>query len=178
MIKEALLFLVGIVVGGMNAIAGGGMLLGFPVLLAAGLSPLVANITSNIVVLPGQLTSAFGYRRYMRKLPARYLILLIPCLVGAAAGAIVLRHTSSARFQGSGTRLDLVCCPAIYFAAALALPFAPTYSSRRSRSLGVLLIIALALLPTAFYGGYFGAGFGFIMLAFFKLHERCITSTK
>ena len=99
MIKEIVLFLVGIIVGSMNAIAGGGMLLGFPVLLAAGLSPLVANITGNIVILPGQLTSAFGYRRYLRKLPARYLVLLIPCILGGIGGALVLRHTSNARFQ-------------------------------------------------------------------------------
>jgi len=173
MLKEILLFVVGIVVGVMNSIAGGGMLLGFPVLLAAGLSPLVANITSNIVILPGQLASAFGYHRYLRKLPPRYLILLVPCLVGGVAGALVLRHTSNARFQ------ELV--PGLILFAVLLFTFQPIlhlhlrrHISRRSRNMRTLLIIAVALLPTAFYGGYFGAGFGFIMLAFLsftKLHD-------
>ena len=173
MIKELLLFLTGIIVGSMNAIAGGGMLLGFPVLLAAGLSPLTANITGNLVILPGQLTSAFGYRRYLGKLPARYLILLLPCVIGGAGGALLLRHTSNARFQ------ELV--PGLILFAVLLFAFQPIlhfhlrkHISQRSRNLRRLLVIAVALLPTAFYGGYFGPGFGFIMLAFLsftKLHD-------
>jgi uncharacterized membrane protein YfcA len=164
-IKEILLFLTGIVVGIMNAIAGGGMLLGFPVLLLAGLSPLAANITGNVVLLPGQLTSVFGYRRFMRKLPPRYLILLLPCLIGGAVGALVLRHTSNTRFQ------ELV--PGLILFAVLLFTFQPflhfhlrRHIAQRSRNYRSLILIAVALLPTAFYGGYFGAGFGFIMLAF------------
>ena len=53
MLTDILLLLVGVVVGAMNAIAGGGMLLGFPVLLAVGLPALVANASSAVVVLPG-----------------------------------------------------------------------------------------------------------------------------
>lgn len=173
MLKDVVLFLVGIVVGSMNAIGGGGMLLGFPVLLATGLSPLVANITSNIVVLPGQITSAFGYRRYIKKLSPRYLILLASCLIGGAIGALLLRNTSDARFQ------DLV--PILVLFAVLLFAFQPLlhfhlrrHIRGRSQNFRTLLIIALALLPTAIYGGYFGAGFGFIMLAFLsftKLHD-------
>jgi uncharacterized membrane protein YfcA len=39
---DIILFFTGIIVGVMNAVAGGGMLIGFPVLLATGLTPLVA----------------------------------------------------------------------------------------------------------------------------------------
>lgn len=173
MVKDVFLFLVGIVVGGMNAIGGGGMLIGFPVLLAAGLSPLVANITSNIVVLPGQMSSAYGYRRYIRKLPARYLILLLSCIVGGAIGALLLRNTSDSRFK------DLV--PLLVLFAVLLFAFQPLlhfhlrrHIKRRSQNIRTLVFIALALFPTAIYGGYFGAGFGFIMLAFLsftKLHD-------
>jgi uncharacterized membrane protein YfcA len=173
MIKEVLLFLVGILVGAMNAIGGGGMLIGFPVLLAAGLSPLVANITSNIIVLPGQLTSAFGYRRYIRKVPARYLILLVSCIVGGTAGALVLRHTSSARF-GSLVPLLIIFAVLLFTLQPLLHRHLRRHISKRSHNIRSLLIISLALLPTAFYGGYFGAGFGFIMLAFLsftKLHD-------
>jgi uncharacterized membrane protein YfcA len=159
------LFLVGIIVGAMNAIAGGGMLIGFPVMLAAGMSPLVANITGNVVLLPGQLSSAFGYRKYLRKVPKRYLILLLPCLVGGTIGALVLRHTSSNQFE----RL----VPGLILFAVLLFTFQPLlhlhlrrHISKRSRDMQTLWFIALALLPTAAYGGYFGPGFGFIMLAF------------
>jgi uncharacterized membrane protein YfcA len=165
MLKELILVAVGIIVGAMNAIGGGGMLIGFPVLLAAGLSPLAANITSNIVVLPGQITSSFGYRHYLRSLPKRYLLLLISCAVGAFIGAILLRHTSSSRFQAVAPLL--VIFAVLLFAMQPLLHFhLHKHIQKRSRDLRLLGLIALALLPTAIYGGYFGAGFGFIMLAF------------
>ena len=176
MLKEIVLFLVGLVVGGMNSIAGGGMLIGFPVLLAAGLSPLVANVTSNVVILPGQISSAFGYRKYLRKLPRSYLFLSIPCAIGAAIGALILRHTPSSSFQ------HLV--PFLIVLAILLFIFQPFLHAHIHRHLHgptkhrqrvqPLVIIGLAMLPLSIYGGYFGAGFGFVMLAllgFTKLQD-------
>lgn len=171
--QNILLFGAGILVGGMNAIAGGGMLIGFPVLLAAGLPALAANMTSNVVVLPGALSSAFGYRRYVRKVPLRYLLLIVPCILGGAVGAIILRNTPADKFQ------HLV--PALVLFAVVLFAFQPflhfhlnRHLHGRIKGIGSLLFIALALLPVAIYGGYFGAGFGFIMLAFLgftKLHD-------
>lgn len=160
-----LLFAVGIVTGAMNSIAGGGMLLGFPVLLAAGVPVLNANATTNIIVLPGQMASAFGYRKHLRKLPPQYLVLLVPCMIGAAIGAYVLKHTSNEDFQ------HLV--PGLILLAVLLFAFQPYLHSRlhrhirsRNKDGRTLALICLALLPLSVYGGYFGAGFGFIMLAF------------
>lgn len=174
--KDVLLFLVGIVTGSMNAIAGGGMLIGFPALLAAGMSPLAANITTNIIILPGQLSSAFGYRKFIRKAPSSYLLLLIPSAVGAAIGAVILRKTPSSSFQ------HLV--PALILIAILLFIFQPflqahvhrhlTGSAKHRQRLRPLVLIAIAMVPLSIYGGYFGAGFGFVMLAllgFSKLHD-------
>lgn len=173
MVTDIALVLVGILVGAMNAVAGGGILLGFPVLLAAGLSPLVANITSNIVVVPGQLSSIFGYRKFLKKLPGRYLYLLIPCFIGGILGALLLRMTSSDKFQ------ELI--PVLIVSAVLLFAIQPfvhlhlhRHITKKRQDLLPLILISLALLPTAIYGGYFGAGFGFIMLAFLgftRLHE-------
>lgn len=170
---ELLLFLAGILVGGMNAIAGGGMLLGFPVLLAAGLPPLVANATGHLVVLPGQLGAVFGYRKYLRRLPRQYLILLLPCLLGGALGAIILRHTPSSSFEQLVP--GLVLFAVLLFALQPYLHFhLKTHMAKRSKKVKPIVLIALALLPVATYAGYFGPGFGFIMLAFLsftKLHD-------
>lgn len=173
MLHDIVLFLVGIVVGVMNAIAGGGMLLGFPVLLGFGLSPLAANVTSNVVVLPGSISSAYGYRRYIRKIPSRYLMLVIPCVIGAAIGAFILRNTPGDRFQ------QIV--PALIGFAVILFAFQPflhlhlhRHIHKKAGGLRSLLLISLAFLPATIYGGYFGAGFGFIMLAFLgftKLNE-------
>lgn len=173
MITDIVLVLVGILVGAMNAIAGGGMLVGFPVLLAVGLPPLTANVTSNLVVLPGSLSSAYGYRRYIRKVPRRYMLLIIPCIIGAAIGALILRNTTPTKFG------DLVPALVLFAVALFAIqPFIHFHLHRhirgKTKSRLTLALISLALLPVAIYGGYFGAGFGFIMLAFLgftSLHD-------
>jgi len=173
MLQDILLVLVGIVVGSMNAIAGGGTLIGFPMLLAVGLPALAANITSNIVVLPGSLSSAFGYRSYIRKVPIRYALLMIPCIIGATIGALLLRNTPSARF---GQLIPfLVLFSVILFAFQPLIHFhLHRHIHGKSKGYLPLLFIGIALLPVAVYGGYFGAGFGFIMLAFLgftSLHD-------
>lgn len=173
MTNDIILFAVGILVGGMNSIAGGGMLIGFPVLMAFGMPPIAANVTSNVVIMPGSLSSVYGYRKYMRKISYRYLLLLIPCVIGAAIGAIILRNTSGDDFQK--------IVPALVGFAVVLFAFQPLlhfhlhrHIHGRQKGWISLLIIAVALIPVAIYGGYFGAGFGFIMLAFLgftKLHE-------
>jgi len=170
---ELLLFLVGIVTGAMNAIAGGGMLIGFPVLVALGVPPLFANATGNIVTLPGQLTSAIGYRNYLRKVPKRYALLLIPCFLGAAAGALTLRHTPADHFA------RLVPGLVLFGVGLFALqPYMHHYLQKHLKaprqSAVSLIMLGLALLVVCFYGGYFGPGLGFLMLAllsFTNLHD-------
>ncbi len=163
--KDIILFLIGIAVGGMNAIAGGGLLLGFPVLLATGLSALAANATGNIVVLPGQLASAYGYRKYLKTVPKRYVLLLIPCVVGALLGAYLLRKTPGSDFE---TYVPWLLLLAVGLFALQ--PFLHKHLHRHMKSkqkpIKPLVFIALALIPLAIYGGYFGAGFGFVILAF------------
>lgn len=162
---ELILFLTGIVVGAMNAVAGGGMLIGFPMMVALGVPPLTANATGSIITAPGQLASAWGYRTYIRRIPRRFIILVPPLLIGAAAGALTLRNTSASDFA------QLV--PWLVLFGVLLFAFQPfihlhlkQHIRGKKKALPPLLLIALAMLPLAFYGGYFGAGFGFIMLAF------------
>jgi uncharacterized membrane protein YfcA len=160
-----LLFLVGIIVGAMNAVAGGGMLIGFPIMLAVGMPPLVATATTNIVVLPGQLSSAFAYRKFLNKLPLKYILLLIPCMVGAAIGATILRHTSSARF-GHLIPLLILFAVVLFTVQPLIHLHLRRHIAKRSKNNRTLLLIGLSLLPLSIYAGYFGPGFGFLMLAF------------
>lgn len=141
------------------------MLIGFPIMVALGIPPLVANATANVITAPGQLTSAFGYRRYLRRVPRRFAILIVPLVIGAAAGALTLRQTSANDFE----RIIpwLVLFGVVLFAFQPLLHFHVRQHLRgKHRTLTPLFWIALATLPLAFYGGYFGAGFGFLMLAF------------
>jgi uncharacterized membrane protein YfcA len=168
MLHDIILFFAGIVVGGMNAVAGGGMLIGFPVLIALGLPPLVANATANVVVLPGNFAAAVGYRKYLRRVPRSYLLLLIPASAGATIGALVLRHTSFSDFQRY--------IPILIIFAAVLFAFQPFLynfvhnhvhgTKKNKKNLRPLVYISGAVFVLSIYGGYFGAGFGFVMLAF------------
>lgn len=170
---EIILFCLGIVIGGMNAIAGGGMLLGFPALVALGVPPLTANVTSGVITAPGQLASAWGYRNYLRKVPKRFIILGIPLAIGSFIGAYVLTHTNPDHFEQIVPWL--VMFGVALFALQPQLHFHLRQNLRgKHRTLYPLLLISAAMLPVAFYGGYFGAGFGFMMLAFLSfahLHD-------
>jgi uncharacterized membrane protein YfcA len=167
MLQDILLFFVGIFVGGMNAVAGGGIILAFPAMLAAGLTPLAANITSNLVVLPGQISSIYGYRKYLRKVPKRYLRLIIPCFSGGALGALILRYTTPQTFERYVPGLILLAIVLFTFQPILHMQLhSHIKRSSKIRKPESLVALGFAILPMAIYGGYFGAGFGFMMLAF------------
>jgi uncharacterized membrane protein YfcA len=165
MVHDVLLLTAGFIVGGMNAIAGGGMLIGFPILVSLGLPPLIANATGSVAILPGQITSAYGYRDYLRKVPRKYAVLILPCILGAVGGAFALRYTPPDHFARIVPLLVLFGVG--LFAVQPLLHFhLHRHITKRSRALLPLLIVGSLLIPITFYGSYFGAGYGFMMLAF------------
>lgn len=171
--KDIALLLTGVVVGAMNAIAGGGMLLGFPAMVALGIPPLVANVTANAIMPPGTAVAVGAYRSYLRRIPWRYAWLLVPVAIGAIAGALTLRGTDASQFT------ELV--PWLVLAGVVLFAFQPIIHLRLHHHLHknrggnwTLVLLGLGILPASFYGGYFGAGYGFMMLAFLgmgKVHE-------
>lgn len=164
MLTDIILLCTGVLVGAMNAIAGGGGLVGFPVLLAFGLPALTANATGYVAVLPGQISSVWGYRKYLRNVPKLYALLLIPCVFGCAIGAYLLRSTSFGQFEHLVPFLVLLSV--IIFALQPLLHF-HLLSHIRARHKNALKfgILALVVFLMTIYGGYFGAGFGFAILA-------------
>lgn len=164
MLTVLLLLGTGVIVGIMNAIAGGGGLVGYPILLAVGLPPLTADATSFIAVLPGQASSAIGYRKYLRRVPKLYLLLLIPCALGAAIGAHLLKSTSFDQFE------TLVPFLVLFSVGLFAVqPFLHIHLMQhiRSRNKNIIkfVLLAIAFFIMTIYGGYFGVGLGFSLLA-------------
>jgi uncharacterized protein len=153
----------------MNAIAGGGTLLTFPALVAAGLPPLVANATSTVALLPGALTSMLGYRDELAGARKWAIRITLPSLLGGGFGAWLLLHTP-------GKTFDDVVPWLVLGATALFVVQRPLLRWVRRHHTTVLDDMALtaagpttALLAWQFiigiYGGYFGAGVGILMLA-------------
>src|SRR5690349_22915863 len=83
-------FAAGIGAGAINTIVGSGTLITFPVLLAVGLPPVTANVSNSLGVVPGSVAGAIGYRRELTGQRGRLLRLGTVCLIGGAAGAVLL----------------------------------------------------------------------------------------
>ncbi len=147
-----------------NAIAGGGMLIAFPVLVATGIPPIVANATSTVGLLPGGLSGAVGYRKSLVGTAGLQRQMMLTSALGGAVGAFALTHTSDLVFSR--------VVPWLILFATLLFAFGPRIANAADEEGSVE---ALALTPTSFaiqfavgiYGGYFGAGAGFVMLAMF-----------
>jgi len=157
------LFAAGFVASSINAVAGGGSLLSFPVLVALGVPPLPANATNSVALWPGSLSSAFGFLDQLER-TRRYLWALVPpTVLGSLFGAWLLVHTPE--------RLFAMVVPALILLATLLLAFQPQI---RKRVLGGKLRVPTAVgailqFLVSVYGGYFGAGMGIVMLAVFGL---------
>ncbi|MGL6070462.1 sulfite exporter TauE/SafE family protein, partial [Craterilacuibacter sp.] len=94
----ALLFGTGFVAGTLNAVAGGGTLITFPVLVAAGLPPVVANATSSVAQWPGYVSSSLAMRRELRGQQA-LLPLAIASVAGGIGGGYLVSVVSNAFFM-------------------------------------------------------------------------------
>ena len=162
----AVLFVLAMLGGGLNSVAGGGSFLTFPALVLMGTPAVPANATSTFALWPASLASAAAYRRDLR--PDRLTVLLgIASVIGGAAGSILLLRTPNAAFRQLIPWLLLA-------ATALFIVNAPLmrWLRARGRFIGdptprTLAAITVAQLAIAFYGGFFGGGIGILMLAAF-----------
>jgi len=170
-----LVFLAGLYAGIQNSLAGGGSFITFPTLLLAGLNPLAANMTSTIALFPNQIVSAFAGRKLARGVGDLSLVKLFALsVVGGIMGAVLLLNTPVAFFA----RLVpwLVLFATVVFAWGSFRKKQPDASKNVPGQLIVLIQFIIAI-----YGGFFGGGIGFLMLATLTVagqEVRMATATK
>jgi uncharacterized protein len=136
--------------------------------VAAGLTPLAANATSTVALLPGALSSMLGYRGELTGVRRWAALFAIPSLVGGTIGALLLLRTPSDAFDRivpwlvlGATALFLAQRPILRLVrGSLAHPGDDVLSAS-APSPGLLA----GQLLVGIYGGYFGAGIGILMLA-------------
>jgi len=146
--------------GAVNAVAGGGSLVSFPALLAAGYPSVTANVTNAVAVLPGYIGGSLAYRRELAGQGGRIRALAATSALGAAAGAALLLLSPASLFEAIVPWLVLAAC------ALLALqPRAAVIAQRHRERRGSVVAPHVALFVAAVYGGYFGAGLGIMLLA-------------
>lgn len=165
MTTDLLLFLLAGIAGGIvNAAAGGAKLFVFPILLASGLPPLMANATGTVALWPAQIPAAWLYRKELKRDFGGVLRRMVPAVIGGFAGATALVYSPEKTFVAIVPFLLGIAVLAILLGRRLA-ELAKRYlsGSRLGAATGVLMF------ATGFYAGYFGAGMGFMLLAVITL---------
>ena len=153
----ALLAGAGVVAGTVNTLAGAGSLLTFPALLAVGLSPLAANVSNCLGMIPGSFSGAYGMRDQLAGLRTDLVRWSLWAALGSLVGATVLLALPSTAFER--------VVPVLVGAAGvlvLAQPYVARRTGRaqgrRSRATGP------AVGAVSIYSGYFGAAQGVMFI--------------
>jgi uncharacterized membrane protein YfcA len=160
---ENMLFLVilvaGVWAGLQNALAGGGSFITLPVLMLTGMSPLAANITSTVALFPGQVTSGLAGRKLVTGAGRlSFRALFVVSILGGVVGGLLLLNTPSSVFARLVPWLVLFATTVFAWGSFFRKS---TQSSGHMGPVGA----ALAQFCIAIYGGYFGGGIGFLMVA-------------
>jgi uncharacterized membrane protein YfcA len=154
------LFLAMFVAGIINSIAGGGSFLTFPALLLTGLHARAANITSTIALFPMQISTGYAGRKMAGDGP--HLTLKELCaisLVGGVIGAGMLLLTTPSFFARLVPWLILFATGIFSYGSFIKKP------SEMGRGRVGRIGSGISQFLISIYGGYFGGGIGFLMLA-------------
>jgi uncharacterized protein len=164
LINFCIIALGGFAAGFVNAIAGGGTLISFPILVAVGIPAIPANVTSTVSLSPGYLAASFAQLKDLKNKKSLLLICLPIASIGGIIGGILLLNTGEKLF---GTMVPYL----ILIASALLAIQEPLkkfldkhkLSSKKAKRVSILFILSIML--ASIYGGYFGAGLSVIVLA-------------
>jgi hypothetical protein len=159
----ALVLFATFVAGFLNAAAGGGSLVSFPALVAAGLSPLTANVSNTLALWPGYLGGAASLRANLDT-GVHLRQVCLAAGIGAVGGSVALLVVDPELFE--------VIVPFLVLLAA-GLLAVPSSWLERLRPLQAEGEGPVPLRPATFvaiglagaYGAYFGGALGVILLA-------------
>ncbi|GIG00918.1 sulfite exporter TauE/SafE family protein [Catellatospora citrea] len=153
--------LAGMAAGGINAVVGSGTLVTFPVLLALGYPPVVANVSNTVGLVPGSLSGAYAYRKGLAGHAPLLLRLGTASVLGALLGAVLLLWLPPGAFNAIVPVLIGLALVLVILQPRLARSLAHR-RPESDRRVGPLLL--LGVFGAGVYGGYFGAAQGVLLL--------------
>jgi uncharacterized membrane protein YfcA len=153
MLEIILIVLAGFVVGVINGMAGGGSLLSYPVLLAAGLSPVPAAITNAVGITPANFFGLITVRKEIGRYLREYKKMIYLSVAGSIVGSLLLLNLPPRVFE------KLV--PFLLFGATATM-LVKVKAARGKRHLAMENI---GMTASGLYCGYFGPGQGVMVIA-------------
>jgi uncharacterized membrane protein YfcA len=165
-LEELAIVAAGLGAGLMTSTVGVASLLSFPVLLAIGLPPVVANASNTVGLTPGAISGAFGYRAELREHPVVTATIVGTCAAGAVLGAVLLLALPPGVFEAIVPWLILGTCLLVGAQPRITRWLRRTHEAEppdgRTRLSPVTTVFSTVV---GVYGGYFGAGSGVMMVA-------------
>lgn len=156
--------LAAIAAGLINALAGGGTLITFPVLMALGIPAVSANVTNTVALCPGYLGGTLAQSQDLQNQKKRLWVLLPAGILGGLVGGILLLQTGEKLFTNLVPFLILLASTLL----AIQNPVRKWLTRRQEQGKAKAVSETWAFFPVflaAIYGGYFGAGLSVIILA-------------
>ena len=146
--------------GAQNALAGGGSFITLPSLMVTGMDARAANITSTVALFPAQIVMGLTGRKQAESPPGvSFKALFVISLVGGALGGLILLATPSSFFAKLVPWLVLFATAIFAWGSFFRKSLAPGTAAIPPRTEMVVQFLI------AVYGGYFGGGIGFLMMA-------------
>jgi uncharacterized membrane protein YfcA len=156
--------LAAVAAGAVNALAGGGTLVSFPVLLALGVPPIAANVTNAVALCPGYFGATVAQRHNLAGQRSRLWLLMPTAVAGGLAGAIILLSI--------GERTFLALVPWMILLASVLLGMQERVRAwvlrrlnRADHARHSWLASAVPVFAAGVYGGFFSAGMSVLILA-------------
>lgn len=149
--------------GAVNALAGGGTLITFPMLVAVGIPAVAANVTNTVALCPGYFGGTLAQIKDLQGQKSRLWLIIPASIIGGVAGGYLLLQTGEKLFK------DLV--PYLILLASGLLAIQDSVRAWLMRRMGAghgASLEKLTWLPVglaSIYGGYFGAGLSVIVLS-------------
>jgi hypothetical protein len=158
----------GVVAGIIATMVGGAAVVIYPALIATGVSPQLAAVCNLASIMPATMLAALADRSQLPPFDRAFVGLIVASIVGAGLGATLLVFTPE--------RLFAQIVPLLLGFATLLFAYSERISAwlrARAEGRGHAMAFNFAslkvILPVSFYGGYFGAGVGILMLGVFSL---------
>jgi uncharacterized protein len=155
----------GLGAGILTTTVGVATLLSFPVLVAVGIPPVVANASNTVGLAPGAVSGSWGYRDQLREHPGVAFAVLGTCAVGAVAGAWLLLALPPGVFEAVVPWLILFTCLLVGLQPRISAWMKARHDEHPPDRTSMSPVTTAFATATGVYGGYFGAGSGVMMMA-------------